>query len=122
MSIKYQGLTEHLVNLEEDVWDASFDEIQRVLGIPLPESAFQYPAWWANQGRAQSLAWEGAAWKTKRVDLKNGKVTFIYVGDQPDRQIPPDRDVHRLTIAEAKAGLAATFGVSVDAVEITIRG
>ena len=28
----------------------------------------------------------------------------------------------RLTIAEAKAGLAATFGVGVDAVEITIRG
>lgn len=28
----------------------------------------------------------------------------------------------RLTIAEAKAGLAATFGVGTDAVEITIRG
>jgi len=122
MSIKYQELTHHLVNLEDDVWEASFDEIQKILGVPLPESAFQYPAWWANQGRAQSLAWEGAAWKTKRVDLKNGKVTFAYVGDQPDRQIPPDRDVHKLSIAAAKAGLAATFGVSVDAVEITIRG
>ena len=122
MSMKYQNLTYHLANLEEDMWEASFEEIQEVLGIPLPESAFEYPAWWANQGRAQSLAWEGAAWKTKRVDLKNGKVTFVYVGDQPDREIPKDRDVHRLTIAEAKAGLAANFGVSVDAVEITIRG
>lgn len=122
MSMKYQNLSFHLTNLEEDVWEASFDEIQKVLGSPLPESAFQYPAWWANQGRAQSLAWESAAWKTKRVDLKNGKVTFVYVGDQPDRQIPPDQDVPKLSIAEAKAGLAASFGVPVEAVEITIRG
>ena len=122
MSLKYQNLTIHLANMEEDVWEASLDEIQQVLGIPLPDSAFQYPAWWANQGRAQSLAWESAAWKTKRVDLPNGRVTFVYVGDQPDRQIPEGRDVRKLTIGEAKAGLAATFGVSVDAVEITIRG
>ena len=123
MSMKYQNLTFHLANLDEEVWEASLDEIQGILGIPLPESAFQYPAWWANQGRAQSRAWEGAAWKTKHVDLKNGKVTFIYVGDQPDRQIPRDRDVAKaLSIAEAKAGLAATFGVPVDAIEITIRG
>ena len=122
MSNKYQNLTEHLVNMEENVWEASFEEIQEVLGVPLPESAFQYPAWWANQNRAQSRAWEGAAWKTKQVDLKNGKVTFVYVGDQPDREIPSDRDVHKLSIAEAKQALAATFGVSADAVEITIRG
>jgi len=122
MSLRYQRLSEHLASLDEDVWEATLDEIQDVLGAPLPESAFQYPAWWSNQGRAQSRAWEGAAWKTKRVNLKNGKVTFVYVGDQPDRQIPADRDVRRLSIAEAKAGLAATFSVPIDAVEITIRG
>jgi hypothetical protein len=120
--MKYQNLTNHLANLEQDTWEATLREIEATLGSPLPDSAHQYPAWWANQGRAQSLAWESAAWKTKRVDLKNGRVTFVYVGDQPDRQIPADRDVQKLSIAEAKAGLAATFGVSVDAVEITIRG
>src|SRR5687768_2387641 len=106
---KYQDLTIHLANMEENVWEASFEEIEEVLGTPLPESARQYPAWWANQNRAQSRAWEGAAWKTKRVDLGKQKVTFVYVGDQPDREIPPERDVHQLTIAEAKTGLAATF-------------
>jgi hypothetical protein len=122
MSLKYQNLAHHLANKEEDVWEASFEEIEEVLGVPLPESAYQYPAWWANQGRAQSRAWEGAAWKTSRVDLKNGKVTFVYVGDQADREIPPDRDVAKaLSIDEAKAGLAARFGVPVDAIEITIR-
>jgi hypothetical protein len=36
----------------------------------------------------------------------------------------PDRDGKpgKLTIAEAKEGLAATFGVSPDAIEINIRG
>jgi len=122
MSLKYQTLTEHLAKLDEDVWEASFDEIQNILGTPLPQSAFEYPAWWANQGRAQSRAWEGAAWKTKDVDLKNEKVTFVYVGDRPDRQIPPDRGTAKaLSIDEAKAGLAARFGVPVDAIEITIR-
>ena len=116
---KYFKLTSYLANKDEDEWDTSLAEIQEILGMPLPPSAYQYPAWWANQGRAQSLAWQGAAWETKRVDLKNEKVTFVYVGDGIDRQA---QEAPKLTIADAKAGLAAYFGVSVDAVEITIRG
>jgi hypothetical protein len=115
---KYQNLTFHLANHEGVEWRASFDEIEEVLRMPLPDSAKQYPAWWANQGRAQSLAWESAGWKTKDVDLKNETIRFIYVRD-PDDQMP---EPMRLTIAEAKEGLAANFGVSADAVEITIRG
>jgi hypothetical protein len=116
---KYQKLTFHLANMDDNVWEASFDQIEEVLRMPLPDSASQYPAWWANQGRAQSLAWESAGWKTKRVDLKNFKVTFVYVGDGVDRDV---MEASKLTIAEAKAGLAANFNVPVDAVEITIRG
>jgi len=116
---KYFELTKHLANLEANVWDASLAEIEEALGAPLPDSAYRYPAWWSNQGRAQSLAWEGAGWKTKSVDLKHEKVTFAYIGDGVDRDAS---DVTKLSIAEAKAGLAANFGVSTDAVEITIRG
>jgi hypothetical protein len=115
---KYQQLTFHLANLESVEWHASFDELEEILRMSLPDSAKQYPAWWANQGRAQSLAWESAGWKTKDVDLKNGTIRFVYVRD-PDDQMP---EATKLTIAEAKDGLAANFGVSVDAVEITIRG
>lgn len=35
---------------------------------------------------------------------------------------PAQKDVRRLTIAEAKEGLAATLGISPDAIEIIIRG
>jgi hypothetical protein len=96
----------------------SLDEIEEVLRIPLPDSAKKYPAWWANQGRAQSLAWESAGWKTRDVDLPNQSIRFVYVSD-PEEQLP---GTTKLTIAEAKAGLAANFGVPVDAIEITIRG
>lgn len=115
---KYQSLSLHLAQIEGIDWQASFDEIEEVLRRPLPESAKQYPAWWANQGRAQSLAWESAGWKTKDVDLKKEKVTFVYVGGIED-EVP---DAPKLTIAEAKAGLASNFGVPVDAIEIVVRG
>ena len=116
---KYFNLTKRLANMEENVWHASLDDIEEALETSLPQSAYHYPAWWANQGRAQSLAWEGAGWKTKRVDLKNERGTFVYVGDGVDRDIPAATP---LTIAQAKAGLAAAFDVPIEAVEITIRG
>ena len=116
---KYQYLTLHLATLNSDVWETTFGEVERVLGIPLPESARKHRPWWANQGHAQSAAWLGAGYKTANVDLANEKVTFVYVGDGVDREAP---DAQKLTIAEAKAGLAANFGVTVDAIEIMIRG
>lgn len=41
---------------------------------------------------------------------------------RPTEPAPRGNDAQPLTIAEAKRGLAEAFGVSVDAVEITIRG
>src|SRR5436305_1264377 len=119
---RYRDLTFHLANLEQGEWTASFEEIERILRMPLPDSASKYAAWWANQGRAQSLAWESAGWKTSRVDIPNQRVTFVYVADQPERSTPELSEAAKLTIAEAKAGLAANFNVPVDAIEITIRG
>jgi len=114
---KYRELTKYLASIDDHVWPASFDEVEQILGMPLPESARQYNAWWANQGRGQSWAWQGAGWKTSAVDLKNGRVTFVYVGDEE-----PVGPVQPLTIVEAKAGLAAHFAISPEAVEIVIRG
>ncbi len=116
---KYFNLTRYLSELEEGAWEATFDEVEKVLGEPLPASARQYPAWWANQGRAQSNAWQMAGWKTAGLDLQGERVTFVYVGDQDEDDLA---QVPKLTIGDAKAGLAANFGVPVEAIEITIRG
>lgn len=131
MSRKYQKLTEHLAGLDDTRWRASFDDVERVLGIPLPDSARNYQAWWANQMRSQSLGWQLAGWKVVDLDLKSEKVTFVYVGGDEDdsENVTPQTasgsggsGSDGLTIAEAKTGLAATFGVDPEQIEITIRG
>lgn len=116
---KYSNLTLHLANRDDEVWETTFNEVEEVLGIRLPDSARKHRPWWANDGYAQSTAWLGAGWKTANVDMANEKVTFVYAGDGVDRQ---NSGAPKLTIAEAKAGLAANFNVPVEAVEITIRG
>lgn len=125
---KYSNLSLHLASLDTSVWNATFDEVSRVLGFPLPSSAYNYPAWWANQsgaGHTQSSAWQNAGWKTADLDLKGQRVTFRYCGGEApslDKEAEPAAKQAPLTIAEAKAGLAQFFGVREDQIEITIRG
>lgn len=127
MSTKYNRLTEHLASRDDTRWCATFSQIERIIGFPLPESARSYQAWWSNQMRSQSLAWQKAGWKTTALDLASKKVTFVYVGGDGDggespvgAESPPHETP--LTIAEAKAGLAVTFGVDPSQIEITVRG
>jgi hypothetical protein len=55
---KYEPLTHYLENQAEETWDASFSDVERVLGFALPRSACEYAAWWANQepGHSQTAA------------------------------------------------------------------
>ncbi|WP_068078458.1 DUF7662 domain-containing protein [Novosphingobium lentum] len=75
---KYDPLTHYLETRPEEIWDARFAEVERVLGFPLPRSAHEYPAWWANQepGHSQTQGWRGAGWETSQVDLASKKVRF----------------------------------------------
>lgn len=119
MSIKYRKLTEYLASTDETEWTASFEQVESVLGFPLPDSARQYQAWWSNQMRSQSLAWQSAGWKATALDLENERVTFVYVaGDDPDKEVEAAKP---MSIQQAKERLAATFGVNPDQVEIVVR-
>lgn len=76
----YQPLTDYLLRLDADEWRASFADVERVLGRPLPDSASKYPAWWANQsgpGHSQTRGWQDAGFETREVDLRGGRVRFI---------------------------------------------
>lgn len=119
---KYRGLTLHLASLDENVWVANFSEIEDVLGFPLPDSAYSYPAWWANQsggGHSQSSAWQSAGWKTSDLDLRAKRVRFYYEAGEP---AAAEKQRVGLTIPEAKEGLAAHFGVGPENIEIIVRG
>ncbi len=76
---KYDPLAQYLTGLENESWDAGFADIERVLGFTLPDSAYNYPAWWANQDghHSQTRGWREAGWETSQVDLQRRRVRFI---------------------------------------------
>jgi hypothetical protein len=126
---KYRNLTSHLASLEAHIsrCTLSFQEIEEKLGFALPKSAYAYPAWWSNQtgdGHSQSAAWQSIGWRTGELDLTNQRVSFFRHEHAENEGRMVSRVPHKggLTIAEAKAGLAAHFGVPRENVEITIKG
>lgn len=74
----YRPLTKFLEGLPDDLWDARFADIEKVLGFALPKSAHKHPAWWANQTRpfSQTHGWQDAGWETSAVDLSAKRLRF----------------------------------------------
>lgn len=76
---KYEPLGDHLRTLPEDRWNASFDEIERILGFRLPNSARDHRAWWSNHNggnHSQAAVWVEAGWETRDVDQARGRIRF----------------------------------------------
>ncbi|MCB2084605.1 MAG: hypothetical protein KDD90_11190 [Sphingomonadaceae bacterium] len=121
---KYENLSAFLDDLDHDRIVMSFESINDLIGGTLPESAFKHRPWWANRAEgkgSQNLAWQSVGWETRDVNMELDEVTFI----RAKKAQPSPSHVSNggaLTIAQAKAGLALTFGVSEEAIEITIRG
>ncbi len=59
-----------------------FDEIETILGFKLPNSAYEYEAWWSNNetGHSHARVWLSAGWQTEDVDIAGRKVTFARAG------------------------------------------
>lgn len=77
---KYAALREYLNGLKSDHWNATFIEIEDILGFPLPSSARRYPAWWANQNprsHVQCSGWLDAGWRTSGLNLETERVTLL---------------------------------------------
>ena len=78
---KYAPLYDHLEKLRGAEWPATFNEIEKILGFSLPDSARIHRPWWANQGErgghSHALAWEMAGWKTNRVDMTGERLVFV---------------------------------------------
>ena len=125
MSGKYQLLQEHLLSREDSDWDATFKELEAIIEDRLPESARKHQAWWANQSSGHSQYWQRAGWQTAKVDVQNERLTFIrkedrrhLIGVNPKL---PILDATPLTVAQAKAGLAAQFDIDPSQIEIIIK-
>lgn len=56
----------------------TFEELEKILGKKLPESAFVYDAYWRNdKTHSQARAWMNAGWKTIKPNPYERKITFI---------------------------------------------
>ena len=76
---RYEPLAQFLAAKKADVWEASFEDIEAKIGVPLPRSAYKYPAWWANQsgpGHSQTRGWRSVGWRTCDLDLEARRVRF----------------------------------------------
>lgn len=76
---QYDKLGEHLGAQPLSRLRLSFKQVEKILGFDLPNSAYRYPAWWANNpepGRHANV-WISAGWQTKDLDLGGRQVTFL---------------------------------------------
>ena len=81
MGSKYSRLQEHLSACKQERVTRSFKEIEKILGKPLPSSARQYPEWWANNPTGHShCVWMAAGWRTKNLNIAQGRVDFVRDG------------------------------------------
>lgn len=56
----------------------TFEEIERVLGFPLPSKAQNHRAWWSNNDSNSRLtkAWRSAGYRAERVDMVARRLVF----------------------------------------------
>jgi hypothetical protein len=78
---KYAPLYRHLAELRGREWQATFHDVEEILGFRLPDSARIHRPWWANQGErgghSHALAWEMAGWRTAQVDMADERLVFV---------------------------------------------
>ncbi|HTQ13727.1 MAG TPA: hypothetical protein VMH86_07620 [Rhizomicrobium sp.] len=91
---KYTPLETYLANQIFAEVPMSFREIERVLGAPLPRSAFAHRPWWANEtrGHVHAKSWLSAGFETAQVDMEGKKLVFRRIGrGGPPRSPSADR-------------------------------
>lgn len=74
---KYTALGDYLQQRGEDEVAMTFDEIEAVIGAPLPASQKQ-AAWWSNNpgNNVMTKAWLAAGFRTERVDVQRRRLVF----------------------------------------------
>ncbi len=76
---RYDALKTHLAAFSGAVIVMTYDEIEKLIGRKLPETAYgdAWRQWWANtESHSQALAWLRAGWRVTRPDLSRKRVEF----------------------------------------------
>lgn len=64
--------------------ELTFEAVAKIVGGPLPSSAYQHRSWWDNDyhDHVQSREWLGAGWRVWTVDLTGQEVTFARIRER----------------------------------------
>ena len=104
---KYEPLGAFLRARAAEETPMRFEEIEKVIGSPLPPKAQNHPAWWSNNpsNNTMTKVWLDAGYRTERVDIAGRKLVFR-------RSRPPSGPTTRLTeggvLAAVRRKLAGT--------------
>ena len=79
---KYMNLNSQLQILGgqgKKTWKTTFSQMERLIGVSLPPSAFCYREWWANDTtHVQARAWMDDGWRTRNVDMEEKTLEFYH--------------------------------------------
>jgi hypothetical protein len=75
---KYDPLGHFLTANRFDEIPVTFEEIERILGFPLPEKSKRMRAWWSNNPDNSVLTrvWLDAGFRSEQVDISGQKLVF----------------------------------------------
>ena len=81
--MKYDPLRHYLRQQTRNRVPMTFQQVESVIGGPLPASARRHRPWWANDatGHAHASAWLGAGYRTEQVDMEGETLVFVRTPD-----------------------------------------
>lgn len=68
----------------------SFQQIESLIGAPLPPAASRHRAWWSNNATNSVItrAWRNAGFRAFQVDMTAGSLVFRRDGDPAEPSVP----------------------------------
>jgi hypothetical protein len=109
---KYQPLTDFLKGSSAPHVPMTFEEVEVILGVRLPASAYEHAAWWANdtgKSHVQAKAWLSAGYETEQIDKQAKKLVFARVANAPG-MAETGRDFAHTKSGEQKLGRHPAIG------------
>lgn len=73
---KYDPLFRYFDSTRGTQVTLSYSEIENILSVKLPASAYKYKEWWDNNSHVQSKSWRNTGYKVDTVYLGD-KVIFV---------------------------------------------
>jgi hypothetical protein len=85
MAGKYTPLENYLRGLPEDQREVTlrFEQIERILGVALPASAYEDQRWWRHATEANHVsarAWTNAGWVIEDLEVGKKRVRLVRAG------------------------------------------